>query len=422
MLKRTILYRSGRRTSFTPHATQNPAGWTWQHVAWLLAVALAVVHGVHHHCGATEGVTIPLFDGQDLDQWVVTGCQPRIEEGVMIAGGGDGFIRSLAEYGDFVLELEWRPLKEKDWDSGIYFRCAAPSEGQPWPKRYQINLRQGQEGVGLGLPTAKTSGLVKPGEWNHFRLQVVGHRAALSINGKPAWESEDVEPLSGYVGIQVESPLGGEFAFRNIRITELDHRSLFNGKDLTGWEGASAPAATCWQVEEGLLVCTGEKGTWLRSKQQWSDFDLRLEYGLRGGGNSGIYIRVPADGNHHGAGAGIEVQVLDDNAKRYENLKAYQYTGSLYAIVPASPRVSRGPDRWNYLQITCRQGHYRVVHNGIVVVDAEAKENQTLAERRDAGFLGLQNHSERVAFRRIRIQDLSSASEPSAGDSADASR
>jgi hypothetical protein len=352
------------------------------------------------------GYTYPLFDGQDIDQFVVTGCQPRIEKGVLIADGGDGFLRTLAQYNDFILKLEWKPLKDQEWDSGIYFRCEAPQAGQKWPKRYQINLREGQEGIGLGLKNAKTSGLVRRGEWNHFELRVVEHVATLSINGEPAWKTDSVEPLQGYIGIQVESPLGGAFAFRNIEVTELSHEPLFNGTDLTGWIGAAADASTCWQVENGQLVCTGKKGTWLRSEKEWSDFDLRLEYEVLAGGNSGVYIRVPKDGNHHGAGSGIEVQVLDDGDKRYKNLKAYQYTGSLYAIVPASPRVSRGPKKWNYLQISCRKGHYVVHHNGVTIIDATSEANAALAERRMAGFLGLQNHSERVAFRRVRIQDL----------------
>src|SRR5438034_431037 len=114
------------------------------------------------------------------------------------------------------------------------------------------------------------------------------------------------------------------------------YRPLFDGDSLAGWEGAGQPAEKCWKVEDGAIVCTGEKGTWLRSKEQFDDFNMRLEYKLKAGGNSGVYIRVPENGTHHGDGAGIEVQVLDDGAERYRTLKGYQYTGSLYAIDPAT--------------------------------------------------------------------------------------
>ena len=59
----------------------------------------------------------------------------------------------------------------------------------------------------------------------------------MEINGKPAWEVEGIEPAAGYVGIQVEVPGGGEFEYKDILITELGYRSLFDGQDLAGWEG-----------------------------------------------------------------------------------------------------------------------------------------------------------------------------------------
>ena len=65
----------------------------------------------------------------------------------------------------------------------------------------------------------------------------------------------------GYIGLQAEVPLGGQFEFKDIYVTELKHRPLFNGNDLSGWEGAGRDAKECWTVEEGLLKCTGRKGT-----------------------------------------------------------------------------------------------------------------------------------------------------------------
>src|SRR3954465_6442898 len=56
------------------------------------------------------------------------------------------------------------------------------------------------------------------------------------------------------------------------------YRPLFDGQSLAGWEGGGQPAEKCWKVEEGTIVCTGEKGPWLRSVEQFDDFNLRLEY------------------------------------------------------------------------------------------------------------------------------------------------
>jgi hypothetical protein len=156
------------------------------------------------------------------------------------------------------------------------------------------------------------------------------------------------------------------------------------------------------------LLCTGEKGPWLRSKGQYGDFNLRLEYKLAAGGNSGVYLRVPKGGAHRGkdAGqkeAGVEIQLLDDSAKQYAKLQPYQFCGSIYAIAPSQDRVGREPGRWNNLEINCLDTHYRIHHNGRLIVDANDKDFPELKNRLVKGYLGLQNHSTPVWFRHMRI-------------------
>jgi hypothetical protein len=178
--------------------------------------------------------------------------------------------------------------------------------------------------------------------------------------------------------------------------------ALFNGQDLGGWEGVTSDAAASWTVEDGLLVCTGKPGTWLRSRDTYGDFNLRFEYRLSPGGNSGIYLRVPADGAHR-EGGGVEVQLLDDRAERYRAIEPAQFCGSIYKVAPAMHHVSRPPGEWNTMEINCRGTNYRVVHNGVVIVDATAGHVPELARRFTKGYLGLQNHNEPVAFRNLRI-------------------
>jgi hypothetical protein len=191
---------------------------------------------------------------------------------------------------------------------------------------------------------------------------------------------------------------------------EEGFRPLFNGQDLTGWEGADREASACWLVEGGHLVCTGKPGPWLRSQEEFGDFELRFEYLLKEGGNSGVYIRVPKQGDHHGQGAGIEVQVLDDHAERYKDLKPYQYSGSLYAIVPADPRVAKPAGEWNSMTIRCQGKKYEIHHNGQQVISADEAAAPELAQRLTRGYLGLQNHNEEVRFRNLRIKTLEAAS------------
>ncbi len=371
-----------------------------------LAIAVLACAALTSPLAAADGpggFAYSLFDGKTLDGWQVTGCEAVVQDGCILLKDGNGLVRSNHRYADFVLELEWKALKDQAWDSGVFFRCPLPPKGAPWPKDYQANLRQSMEGNVAGLEGAESKGLCKPGEWNRFKLTVQGTSAALEINGQPAWKADGLKAPSGYLALQAEVPGGGQFLFRNIRITELGYSSLFNGRDLAGWETSQAGGEPCWKAEEGMLVCTGKRGSWLRSQKEYGDFNLRLEYRLKPGGNSGVYIRAPKDGAHHGQGAGIEVQILDDAAPRYAKLQPYQYTASLYGILPANPRVARPAGQWNTLEIDCRGREYRVVHNGVEVVRAKAEDTPALKDRRVAGFLGLQNHSEEVWFRHLRI-------------------
>lgn len=366
---------------------------------WLVCVGLPLAAAEQ-----PVGYSDPLFDGHSLYGWHVTNCEAVVEDGAIRIKSGNGLLRTDHRYSDFVLELEWKALNADKYDSGIYFRAELPPEGKPWPAKYQANLAKGSEGVVKQYPDITASkGLVKPGTWNHFKFTAVGPRVSLEINGQQAWQIDDLDARSGYIGLQAEVPSGGEFLFRNIKITELGFRSLFNGRDLEGWEGAGQPAERCWQVEDGVLMCTGQKGPWLRSAQQFDDFNLRLEYRVSPGGNSGVYLRVAADGNHHGDGSGVEVQILDDAHPRYAKLQPRQYSASLYDFIGAQPRVSRPAGQWNSLELDVRGTQYRIFHNGVEVVRADESQFPGLSKRRLEGFLGLQNHSTQVWFRSLRI-------------------
>lgn len=352
----------------------------------------------------------PLFDGKTLNGWTAeNGCEAEVKDGMLLLKAGNGWLRSDLVYTDFKLHLEWKAIQESNYDAGVYLRT--PAGGKPFPKNgYQANMLEGKEGNIGNVKGAESAGLAKPaGEWNAFDFTVVGDTVETHINGKRAYKTSGIENPSGYIGIQIEVPKGGQFLLRNIRVTELTHEPLFNGVDLTGWEGAGAPAETCWKVEDGAIVCTGKKkGPWLRSTRQFGDFNLRLEYEVSPGGNSGVYVRVPENGNHHRqkeseGPAGFEVQVLDDSADKYRRLKPYQFSGSVYAIAGATEHVCRPPGEWNTLEINCKGHTVAVTHNGVQIVDATPEEFPRLKLRQTKGFLGLQNHNTVVRFRNLRL-------------------
>ncbi len=165
---------------------------------------------------------VPLFDGKTLDGWDVIKCEAVVQDDSILIKGGNGVVQAKKKYGDFVLEFEWKSLKQDKWDSGVYFRYDSIPEKKDWPARYQVNLRQGDEANVGGLNGAKCQGLFKNGEWNSFKLTVRGTTAEMEVNGKPAWKADGLEgPKVGFICLQAEVPGGGQCLFRNIHITEL---------------------------------------------------------------------------------------------------------------------------------------------------------------------------------------------------------
>jgi len=166
---------------------------------------------------------VALFDGKTLEGWTVINCEAIVDNGDILLKEGNGLVQTQQQYGNFILEFECIALREDNWDSGVYFRYNVVPENRPWPNRYQVNLRKGMEGNVGALKEAQSEGLIKPGQWNQFKLTVQGTKASLEINGSPAWKADGLgEPAKGYIALQAEVPGGGQYRFRNIYLTELD--------------------------------------------------------------------------------------------------------------------------------------------------------------------------------------------------------
>jgi hypothetical protein len=185
---------------------------------WMMTLASALQ--------ASEPVdnTIVLFNGKNLDGWEAFKCEVEVKDGAIFIKSGNGMLYTKKQYADFVLDVEWKALSDKFYDSGVFFRVAEDSRHKVWPRLYQSNLQRGDEGNVGGLKGATSKGLVKAGEWNHFRLTCQGERAKLEINGKLAWDVGGVTVRKGYLGLQAEVPAGGQFLFRNIRLKVLTEK------------------------------------------------------------------------------------------------------------------------------------------------------------------------------------------------------
>src|SRR5262249_25129327 len=120
---------------------------------------------------------------------------------------------------------------------------------------------------------------------------------------------------------------------------------LYNGKDLTGWH-AKDGKLECWKADRELLACLRDGGGWLTTDRAYAHFELRRDHRIPPGGNSGVGIRSPDQGDP--AHAGMEIQILDDDAPQYKDLVPAQYTGSIYYQSPPAAKAAKPAGEWNH--------------------------------------------------------------------------
>ena len=192
--------------------------------------------------------------------------------------------------------------------------------------------------------------------------------------------------------------------------TEKEFIPLLTDSELTGWYCKDGDIDS-WQFKDGILSCIKKGGGWLTTDKEYENFLLRLEWRIPAGGNSGVGVRYPKKGDP--AHAGMEIQVLDDNAEKYKDLKPAQYTGGIYYQVPAKRGFTKPVGEWNRYEITCDGPLVTVELNGETIVEANMDEHTEghgghvpLSKRPRKGHVGVQSHDTRVDYRNIRIKEL----------------
>ncbi len=191
--------------------------------------------------------------------------------------------------------------------------------------------------------------------------------------------------------------------------------NLFNGKNLDGW--ACEGDINAWGVEDGELVTVKPgQGWWLRTDKMYRDFELKLDFWMPQGGNSGVGIRGSSNGDP--AFTGFEVQILDT----YGEEPAGHTCGSIYTAVNANSMAVNPAGEWNNYHIKVIGDLVNVMLNGEhILVDEplddrgyfRAPENPLpLSKRAKTGYISLQDHGHPFRYKNIKIKDLSSDPEP----------
>ena len=356
---------------------------------------------------------------------------------MLVNDGGGLYLTTDKDYGDIELLVEYNTVAKAD--SGIYLR------GVPQVQIWDYTKAGGKWGIGADKGSGglwnnpKGSAGKDPlvladkefGQWNKFRIIQLGARTTVYLNDKLVvdhavmhnfFDRKGKGPLFPKGPVQLQTH-GGRISWRNVFVREIPadeanamlakkcadgFEAVFNGKDTTGWAG---PVQN-YEVKDGALVCKPHKGGTIFTKKQFKDFVARFEFKLPPGGNNGVAVRYPGQGDTAYVGM-CELQVLDNDAPGFAKLDKRQYHGSAYGMVAARRGYLRPTGQWNFQEGTVKGSTIQVELNGTVILEADlSKVKEYMGGRphpgkdRTEGHFGFAGHSDPVAFRNIQIKEL----------------
>jgi len=198
-------------------------------------------------------------------------------------------------------------------------------------------------------------------------------------------------------------------------------RLLFDGKSTNGWTDTKGQEIKGgWDVSNGCIkTIIGESGGDIVTVDQFSDFDLRLDFKIEPGCNSGVkyfFTRYPTGGN-----LGMEYQILDDELAEDNKLETH-LCGSFYDVITpvASKKKLNAPGEWNSIRIVSKGMKVQHWLNGKKILQftrgdkaftdavAKSKFSKTVPAfgTVEEGKILLQYHGGIVSFRNIKIKEL----------------
>jgi len=183
----------------------------------------------------------------------------------------------------------------------------------------------------------------------------------------------------------------------------LAQTPLFDGKSLAGWSVREGPESAFY-IQDGNLVGspTSAFPAWLRSDRQYENFDLELEFFIKGWNDGGVYFHAPEHGHRSRSGFKISLFHQVDKDPRANSM------GSIFPVV--APRLVnvRNQGQWNQLRIRMDWPKLTVWTNGEIIHDVDVESVPELRYRLRHGYLGLETLSYPIRFRNIRIRELPS--------------
>lgn len=386
-----------------------------------------------------------LFNGRDLSGWKQLNGKAKYEVkdgeiiGTTTVNEPNSFLVTEKDYGDFILELEFK--FEGEFNSGIQIRSeSTPSYQNGRVHGYQVEIDPSERAWSGGIYDEARRGWLYPltynpsaqkaykkDGWNKYRVECIGSNIRTWVNGVPAANLVDDLTLKGFIALQVHGigskteDAGKKIHWRNISIEtanlkpspnddvyvvnlipnnlsaqEKQHgvQFLWDGKTSTGWRKAFKTEfpSSGWKMDNGVLTVLPSNGHEaggggdIVTEKEYSAFDLQFEFKLTDGANSGVKYFVKEENDSKGLSAiGLEYQVLDDEKHPDAKLgrDGDRTLSSLYDLIPRKniPAALKKIGEWNRGRIIVYPNNH-VEHwlNGYKMVEYErgSKEYEAL--------------------------------------------
>ncbi|MEP5831417.1 MAG: DUF1080 domain-containing protein [Maribacter dokdonensis] len=430
---------------------------------------------------------VDLFDGETLKGWHKLGGDATyaVKEGAIVGttthNTPNTFLTTDEMYSDFILELDYKV--DSTMNSGIQIRSnSIPTYRDGRVHGYQVEIDPSERAWSGGIYDESRRGWLNPmtdnpaaqkafkqNDWNHYRIEAIGDTIKTWVNDVPAAYLIDDKTAKGFICLQVHSihkdqKAGTDIIWKNVRIITdsvskysrnspltpiitknqltIDEKKdgwklLWDGKTTDGWRGAKLEEfpEKGWKIEDGVLSVLssgGEEsaaGGDIVTKELYGDFELKVDFKLTPGANSGIKYYVDTEINKgEGSSIGLEYQILDDNlhpdAKK-GNHEGSRTVSSLYDLIQANVNKPIKPiGEWNTAYIISKDNHVEHWLNGTKVLEYERKSDayrKLVSESKyakwpnfgelDKGQILLQDHGDLVSFKNVKIRAINNTKE-----------
>jgi hypothetical protein len=360
----------------------------------LAVAAFAICAGAAYAQEVAEGGWINLFDKESLFGWNLFGdAKWQVTDGIIEAKEGTGgWLATTSEFADFELAVKIR-IKGKGTTALL---VRAPIEGYP----------------------AETGGMIvldadQGGDWHDINVKAIGNDVKATVDGKPVEIS--AKQARGHIGFAYthrQSEKGhSDVAISEAKLRPLKLASIFNGKDLSGWNPIPGHQSV-FSVADGSLNIKNGNGQ-IETAGTYKDFLLQVDILCNGEKkplNSGVFFRGPVGVFWKG----YESQVRNEYVKDHRDRPIDFGTGGLYGV-QNSRKVVTDEKKWFQKTMVIDGNHFAIWLDGYQVCDYYDTRAISPDSNGKEGFvpgpgtIHLQGHDPTtdMFFKNINIQDWS---------------